>query len=93
VVFQDIDLNQEAKTKGLVKILKEFLYEKTLLIQAKNNSALLLASRNIKNINVKGVNELNTYTILNTKKIIILEEALEQIYKFWGNDKKTKKNY
>ena len=91
VVFQNIDLKNETKTKNFVKIIKNFLNEKVLIVQGENNKELLLSSRNVPNVSLKGVNELNAYAIINTKKIIIIENSLEEINKYWGSEEKPKK--
>ena len=90
VVYEDIDLGKEVKTKKILKILNDFAKEKVLIIQPEGKSDIYLAARNVKNIIIKGVNELNTFTILNAKKIIILEKSLEKIYEFWITEKKEK---
>jgi len=90
VVYEDIELGEKIKTQKLLKILNEFSKEKVLIIQPEGESNIFLAARNVKNIIIKGVNELNTYTILNAKKIIILEKSFEKIYEYWVVSKKEK---
>jgi len=87
VVYEDIELGKEVKTQKLLKVLKDFGTQKVLIIQPENVRELLLASRNLKNITLKGVNELNTYTILNAKKIIVMEKSFDQINSFWAKGK------
>ena len=87
VVYEDIEVGKEAKTQKLLKVLKDFGTQKVLIIQPENVRELLLASRNLKNITLKGVNELNTYTILNAKKIIVMEKSFDQINSFWAKGK------
>ena len=91
VVYEDIDLGKEVKTKKILKILNDFAKEKVLVILPEGKSDIFLAARNIKNVIIKGVNEINTFTILNAKKVIILEKSLEKIYEYWLTEKETEK--
>lgn len=90
VVYEDIDMGKDIKTQKLLKILNDFAKEKVLIIQPEGKSDIYLAARNVKDIIIKGVNEINTFTILNAKKIIILEKSLEKIYEFWITEKEEK---
>ena len=91
VVYEDIDLGKDIKTQKLLKILNDFAKEKVLVIQPEGKSDTFLAARNVKNVIIKGVNEINTFTILNAKKVIILEKSLEKIYEYWLTQKETTK--
>jgi large subunit ribosomal protein L4 len=90
VVYADLGVTDKLKTSELVKILKDFGKEKVMLVQATSNLTLFNAAHNIKNVDLEVVNELNLFGILKAHKIIILEPALESIYKFWGTVKKEK---
>jgi len=69
------------KTKVYLEMLKNlsFLDEKTLLILPNVDKNLVLSSRNIKKARVVCVDHLNTYDLLNSKKLLILETAIEHI--------------
>ena len=89
VVYQDLAVKDKLKTQDLTKILKAFKDAKLLLVQATASAALFNAAHNLEQINLQVVNELNVFDILNARKIIILEPALEKIYQFWGDVKKA----
>jgi large subunit ribosomal protein L4 len=95
VVFSGIDL-KEGKTKDLLKVIGDFGKEKLLIIQSEADKALFNAACNLENVKLEVVNAVNYFDVLNAKKIIILEPALESINKFWGGygkviEKKVKK--
>lgn len=93
-ILERLDLDKARLTKQVVKITRELpLEEKVLYIQKGNLKDLYLGSRNLKRINVVPVNELNVYTMLNHKSLVILQDALEDINKFWckGATSKEKK--
>lgn len=90
VVYKGIEM-KEYKTKGLLKILGDLGKEKTMIVQESSNKELFNAVHNIENVKLEVVNSLNYYNILNAGKIIILEGALENIYKYWDIFKKETK--
>lgn len=55
--------------------------KKTLLVLGESNKNVYLSSRNLQGANVVTVSELNTYGILNAKKVLLSEGALEAIEK------------
>jgi ribosomal protein L4 len=55
-----------------------------VLLKMENNN-LVLAGRNISNLEFVSLESLNAYKILNTKKLIFLEEALKSLAKKYGN--------
>ncbi|MBX9889705.1 MAG: 50S ribosomal protein L4 [Amoebophilaceae bacterium] len=71
----------EPKTKNYLAMLQSlsFLEDKTLLILPGADKNLVLSSRNIKKAKVVCVDHLNTYDLLNTKKLLIVETAIESI--------------
>jgi len=95
VVFSGIEL-KDGKTKELLKIIGDFANEKLLIIQPEADQNLFNATCNLEAVNLQVVNAVNYFEVLNAKKIIILEKALESINKFWGGygkvvQKKAKK--
>jgi len=88
LVFDDSFLTIKPKTKELFDffIKNNLVSEKKLIVlpkMEKNN--LFLAGRNITNLEFTSLESLNTYQILNTKKLIFLEEALRSLVKKYGN--------
>lgn len=78
------DFNFDApKTKQYADFLNNLQVsdKKTLLVLGKSNKNVYLSSRNLAGANVITVSELNTYGILNAKKVLLTEGALEAIEK------------
>jgi large subunit ribosomal protein L4 len=69
------------KTKDFLNILKalELDNKKSLFVLDGSNKNVYLSSRNLKNTNIIKGSQLNTYSVLNAKKIVISEECLEEI--------------
>ena len=76
------DFNFDApKTKQYADFLNNLQVsdKKTLLVLGESNKNVYLSSRNLAGANVVTVSELNTYGILNAKKVLLTEGALEAI--------------
>ena len=88
VVFKDKKL-----TKGVVSLIGKLPVEgkKVLFIHKGDVHDLYLGGRNIPNVDVIPVNEINVYTLVNFDTVVVLQDALEQISKMWGREKKSKK--
>jgi large subunit ribosomal protein L4 len=52
---------------------------KSLFVLAEENKNIYLSSRNLERISVTTASELNTYQILNAKKVIVLESSISKI--------------
>ena len=80
VVVEDFNFDT-AKTKNFVNILKAFDVEnkKSLFVLGATNNNVYLSSRNLKKTHVVLSEDLSTYGVLNTSKVILLESALEGI--------------
>lgn len=73
------DFNFEApKTKNMVELLSNLKLDndKTLLVLNDINKNVYLSTRNLAGIKVISVLDLNTYDILNAKKMLIVEGSL-----------------
>lgn len=91
VILESLDVDQNRLTKQVLGLTEKLPVEgKVLYIQKGNLKNLYLGSRNLKHINVITVHEVNVYTLLNHKFLVILQDALEDIYKFWGRTKEVK---
>ncbi len=76
------DFNFEApKTKEFINVLEKFDLrdKKVLFVVSESNKNVYLSSRNIKNVKLVNASSLNTYDILNAKKVFFVESALPVI--------------
>jgi len=82
IVLEDFTIDTP-KTKQYVDILSNFGLQdnKTLLVLSKANENILLSSRNIKKARVILASELNTYEVMNTNKLMLLESSIKEIEK------------
>jgi large subunit ribosomal protein L4 len=80
VVVEDFNFDAP-KTKNLVEVLKGLGVDnkKSLIVLGDSNKNVYLSSRNLKTSEVIASSELSTYKILNAKKVVLLEGALEGI--------------
>lgn len=69
------------KTKEFSKVLAnlELSGVKTLFIIPQADSNLLLSGRNIQKLNIRTVDQLSTYEILNADKLVFLEGSISKI--------------
>ena len=64
----------------MVEILKNLqAFKKPLIITEKEDSIIALSVKNIKGAKVLPVSKINTYDLINQKKIIITKKALQKI--------------
>jgi len=80
IVVADFDFDAP-KTKNFTAVLKgmELDNKKSLFVLAESNNNVYLSSRNLQRAKVVKTSELNTYGILNTKKLVISESCVEEI--------------
>ena len=69
------------KTKDLVKVFKTAALsgQKNLLLVSESSENLMLAARNIPDVSVQRVWDMNTYTLINAKNIIFTNSALKAL--------------
>lgn len=68
-----------AKTKNMDLTLKNLnLSGSTLLALPKDSQKIVIAARNIKNLEILPVNLLNTYTVLKNSNILFTKDALKE---------------
>lgn len=78
-VLSDVSLEQ-AKTKLVQEVLDNFkLGNKTLFIVDKPNDELLLASRNLQNVEVVNYDLVNVYQLVANKNVLATKEAIKKI--------------
>ncbi|MFZ4740268.1 MAG: 50S ribosomal protein L4 [Bacteroidales bacterium] len=78
------DFNFETpKTKDFIEILNnlKIFDKKTLLILFESNKSVYLSSRNLGQVKVVNVTDLNTYDILNANNLMFLESSIAEFNK------------
>ena len=78
MVLEDINLDAP-KTSKMDEIIKnlELTGKKTLIVLKDINNNVYLSTRNLQNVSVLTVSDLNTYEILRAKNLVVLESSLE----------------
>jgi large subunit ribosomal protein L4 len=85
IVYVDELKLAEAKTKSVATILNKLGCEgRTLLVLDAPNAQLTLAARNMPNVEVLLAGDLNAYTVLRAKKIVLTQPALEKLGARWN---------
>jgi large subunit ribosomal protein L4 len=84
LVLDDLSF-KTPKTKDFVSVLKnlKIVGVKSLFVTSEKDQNTLLSSRNLKNAKVITADKLNTYDILYSHKLIISENAFDQIEKLF----------
>jgi large subunit ribosomal protein L4 len=77
-VLDDIKIKSN-KTKDMVSVLKKFDFDKLLIVDKKENSDLMLSSRNIPNVKAVDYKEVNIYDSLKYNYIMFSLEAVNQL--------------
>ncbi len=78
LVLDKLTLDQP-KTKAFLAVKNKLGLQKALIVLAKQDNNIELATRNIPGIQVIKENELNVYDILNSSQLILTTEAIETI--------------
>ena len=80
IVVEDIKL-ATPKTKEVLNILNNLKLQndKVLIVVPELDENIILASRNITNVILLEVNELNVLDVINNSKILITKEALKEV--------------
>ena len=83
IVVEDFTF-EAPKTKKFVKFANNLKIadKKSLLVLAGKNKNVYLSARNIQNVNIMTASQLNTYSILNNKVIVMAESAVEVVNNF-----------
>ncbi|MFA6677588.1 MAG: 50S ribosomal protein L4 [Bacteroidales bacterium] len=63
------------KTKGLIQILNNIKANgrRTLIVLPENQDNIYISSRNLDNVNVVSVDEINTYAIMNAYNVVLVD--------------------
>lgn len=82
IVLEDFSFDTP-KTKSYTDFLSNFdlLDNKTVLVLAESNKNIFLSSRNLKKAKVVLASELNTYTVMNANKLMVMESSINEIEK------------
>ena len=78
VVLETLAL-EAPKTKQMVEILKAFDAKKTLIVTGESNEVLYKSARNIADVQIMPVNNINVYDLLKFEKLIITKDAVSKI--------------
>ena len=70
---------EKPKTKEIAKLLKEFSLSKVLIITNELDINLYLSARNIPNVDVITVQEINPVILIKANKVAVTEDALKLI--------------
>jgi len=81
IIVVDALAFEAPKTKAMVEVMNNLKVadKKVLFVLAENNAEVLKSARNIQRTNVVTVNELNTYAIMNSNAVVIVENAVPAI--------------
>lgn len=80
LVVEDFTL-ETPKTREFVQISNNLKIndKKSLFVLPEENKNIYLSSRNLQGVSVITASELNTYQILNAKRVIVLESSVSKI--------------
>ena len=69
------------KTKKMLEVSKNLKLndKKTLFVLENQNNFVFLSARNLKNVNVVNVSQLNTYDIVNATNLVVSEGSIAEI--------------
>ncbi|WP_300380488.1 50S ribosomal protein L4 [Clostridium sp.] len=67
------------RTKSMVEVLRALDIKKTLIITAESNDTLYKSTRNIADVKIMPVNNINVYDLLKFEKLIITKDAVSKI--------------
>ena len=83
IVVEDFTF-EAPKTKEFIKFANNLKIadKKSLLVLPEQNKNVYLSARNIQNVNIMTASQLNTYSILNNKVIVMAESAVEVVNNF-----------
>ena len=80
LIFVDALSFEEGKTKAVAAMLKKLgCGDKTMLVLAEPKPGLTRASRNIPGVQVALASDLNAYTVLRSRKLVMVQGALEKL--------------
>ena len=69
----------EAKTKEMVKVLRNLNAGKSLIVLESTDPAVVRAARNIPDVKTTNADTLSTYDIMKYKNLIVTKDAVRKI--------------
>lgn len=78
IVVKDLTVEQP-KTKALLKQLGEMKVSRGLLVTEGENANLTLAARNLPDVTVCGVSELDPVTLVGSEKVVMTVDAVKKV--------------
>lgn len=78
VVLESLSF-EAPKTKKMIEVLKAFDAKKTLIVTGESNEVLYKSARNIADVQIMPVNNINVYDLLKFEKLIITKDAVSKI--------------
>lgn len=84
LVVEDFTI-ETPKTREMVQISNNLKIadNKSLFVLPDENKNIYLSSRNLQGVSVVTASELNTYQILNARKVVVLESSVNKIQEFF----------
>lgn len=72
---------EEPKTKKMVEFLKNMQVNqrKNLLVLDEPNKNVLLSGRNVKDLEIKQINEISTYDVLNCNLVLMTQKSMDRL--------------
>ena len=78
-VIEGVDFDQP-KTKEMAKLMKALGFKRTVLLTLpKHNPKVWLSARNLQDLSVRPVGELNAYDVVKHKDLLLTREALDAL--------------
>ena len=77
-ILDELKLDSK-KTKDAIKTLSKFAFDKLLIVDNKDNSDLMLSTRNIPHIKAIDVGEMNIYDSLNYNYIMLSVDVVKRL--------------
>lgn len=88
-VIEAVDF-AKPKTKEMAKLMKAIGFKRTVLLAIpKHNDTVWLAARNLQDLSVRPVGELNAYDVLKHKDLLLTKEALQALLAARSKEKKS----
>ena len=87
VIVESLELTS-SKTKEMLEVLNKLnlTNKKVLIVVNELNENLCLASRNLGNVKISTVEELNTFDVVSADNMLVTVDALEKIEEVLGNE-------